>query len=858
MWSDQEDYLSNFNREQLLQSYREGKRWFAAEYQRVDSGGSIHWVQYILRLEEAPITHQVYLFLYLARVDARHAMERAVRGNVQRDAASQLYDQETIQRIAEALFAERNGGNRAVAVFQIRGLKESAQSAGVSPEQVRREIAGTLSLALGENGILGQYSADQIVILFPDIAMQEELRRQIEETVAFLRRVLFSGQACHALRFVTGVVMLSAAVANYRSMLVQAMHTCSLWLDSVSDTVAFAQESDDWGRLQMLPSEGLDRVFVRTAEMARPLSEQEKDVAFDCVSAMLTARSLDDSLIGVLKTIGIYYHADRVYLLSLVENQRAVVMNFEWTSPSKRSIQQAVSGRRLDRFPLLERCLAERAPVFLIRRNPDAPRKGDAPGQPWYFTAIPLIREQKGTGFLCIENAREHPADAALFSKLIPYLLLEKDRFQEELPVAGSVQHLMGSPDRRAYLRAVPTLTWEQFSSLGVVCLDVPGLIAINSSYGFEYSVHLLWYVAKTLTEIFPPSWIFRTGEAEFILFLPNTTREVFLGRCGRLSSILQRRYPRQIRIGRAWSDGKFLGKDLVKKAKGARQMEPAALSANTWQPAAGGGTCLRAGKNQTMRSRFTVYLQPKINMRTGDLAGAEALVRGIGVDGSIIPPVQFIDVMEADGAIRDLDLLVLEQTLAQAEQWRADGLGTVPVSVNLSRVTVTHPSTLASVLAVQSRYPDFPSQALELEITERGDEVGNTEIQKIVEQFHSCALRLALDDFGSQYANLPLFATAKFDTVKLDKDLIADVVSNPINRTLVQDIIHICQTYGMTCVAEGVETSAQVDVLLDMGCIYAQGFYYDRPMPMEEFAWKYLRAGGPGAQNEQDKEEDI
>ena len=168
---------------------------------------------------------------------------------------------------------------------------------------------------------------------------------------------------------------------------------------------------------------------------------------------------------------------------------------------------------------------------------------------------------------------------------------------------------------------------------------------------------------------------------------------------------------------------------------------------------------------------------------------------------------------------------------------------------------TISHPSTLASILALQSRYPEVPADALELEITEGGEAVDNKDLQDLVTKYHQCGLRLSLGDFGSKYANLPLFTSEKFDTVKLDRSLISQVDSNPISRELVRGIVGICKDFHMTCVAEGVETREQVAGLLDKGCAYAQGFYCDKPIPMEEFERKYLRREGelpPGEQQEE------
>ena len=113
------------------------------------------------------------------------------------------------------------------------------------------------------------------------------------------------------------------------------------------------------------------------------------------------------------------------------------------------------------------------------------------------------------------------------------------------------------------------------------------------------------------------------------------------------------------------------------------------------------------------------------------------------------------------------------------------------------------------------------------------------------MDQYRELGLRFSLDDFGSQYANIPIFTNVHFDTVKLDRHLISELSSNSINRMLIHDIIQICQVSGMTCVAEGVETQIQQDILTEIGCVYAQGYYYDRPMEADKFEEKYLRTSG-------------
>ena len=839
---ERRDFLKYFDRERLLQFFRAGHRWLCTEYRRADSGGSIRWVRHVLYLTENPASGEVYLFVYLIWLDPNHLLEPAVRREARRDPVTRLFHREAVREIAESLFSSRQEGNRAVALVQVNGLPQEPPAQGADADQTRYAVASALALATGGGCVVGQYSPNQFVVVFPSVTEKEELHHGLDETVAFLRRMLASEPACEGLRFLVGVQLAPASSAIYTTMLSQAARVCAFWWNAAADTVAFVPEDQDWNWAPLPSADREDRISVAPAAgRDLPLTEGEKDVAFLCMSAMLSARSLDASLRGVLRTVGEYYRADRVYTMMLTEGADAVIMTFEWTRAGKRSIQQVVSGVQLERFPLLKKCIAEGSPVFLDRTEPVDLAGGDAEAGPWRFAAFPLIREQRTEGFLCIENARERPENGALFSTLTPFLLQQRERFGHGERPTGTMERLMGLPDLRAYTQTVYTLTSEHYSSLGVVCLDIPGFAAVNSGQGFEYGSKMLWYVAETLKELFGSALLFRTWESEFIVFFPNTTRDVFLGRCGRLRSILQRRYPRQIRIGRAWADGVFTGRRLAGEAKAAMQVE-----------FAGGGAYgdplpirpedYSSVAEATQAGRFLVYYQPKVDMRTGALVGAEALVRAVDDGGSIVPPGRFIDFLEEDGSIRDLDLFVLDQVMAQADQWRALGMGVVPMAVNLSRVTLAYPSALASILAIQSRYPDIPASALELEITERVDGIKTSELQGIMERFHACGLHMSLDDFGSQYANFSLFTNVKFETVKLDRSLIAELTANPISRTLVRDLVQICRAYGMTCVAEGVETPEQISALLDMGCVWGQGYYYDRPMPAREFEEKYLR----------------
>ena len=210
--------------------------------------------------------------------------------------------------------------------------------------------------------------------------------------------------------------------------------------------------------------------------------------------------------------------------------------------------------------------------------------------------------------------------------------------------------------------------------------------------------------------------------------------------------------------------------------------------------------------------------------MRTGRLVGAEALARVLDEQGNLMPHMRVIESMEKEGTIQKLDYFVLDKTLETLSRWQEKGYELVNISSNFSRNTLVNPSSLASVLAILSHYPHIPQSLIELEITETAGNFENNTFSELIQRFGNYGLQFSLDDFGSSYSNMSMLANLRFHSVKLDRSMISNIAVNPVSRMIVKDIAKICASCGMLCIAEGVETEAQVKALLDNGCFYAQG----------------------------------
>ena len=402
-------------------------------------------------------------------------------------------------------------------------------------------------------------------------------------------------------------------------------------------------------------------------------------------------------------------------------------------------------------------------------------------------------------------------------------------------------------PNLRSYTNAVCTLTSDAYSSMGAVCLDIPGLPSINGSLGFAYGGEVLQCVSRALADLFGSTHLFRTWDAEFVTLCPNTTHEIFLGRCNRLRSVLECRYPKTVRVGYTWADGVFTGKELVNEARSIMRCERVPLQ---YRQDCAQGETLHSARDFIRPKRFTVYFQPKVNMTDGTVTGAEALVRGLDEKGRLVSSGRFIPEMEEKGLIRDLDLYVLNRTLAQLDQWRRKGLASLPVSVNFSRFTLSDPALPASVLAIQSQYPLLEPGLVEVEITESAGNVESKSLSDAMDRFHQLGLQFALDDFGSQYANAALLTHVKFDCLKLDRQFIISRFEEQSTRTVIEMIMDLARKLGIMTVAEGVELEEQVSFLREAGCDLIQGFYFSRPLPVEEFErYAFGRSLGAGGE---------
>lgn len=232
---------------------------------------------------------------------------------------------------------------------------------------------------------------------------------------------------------------------------------------------------------------------------------------------------------------------------------------------------------------------------------------------------------------------------------------------------------------------------------------------------------------------------------------------------------------------------------------------------------------------------QFQVYLQPKYNMDTEKIIGAEALVRWVHPERGIIPPGDFIPIFEHNGFIGQLDTYMFEETCRLLQGWIDAGKEVVSISVNLSRVGFYNPKLCENLYNIAEKY-QIPLNLLELEITETAYAADSRAIHDQIQQLRNKGFRILMDDFGSGYSSLNMLKEAPVDQIKLDMRFLS--ASDPYGRAeiILKMVIAMGDALAIPILAEGVETKNQVEMLKNYSCCLAQGYYYSRPLPVQKF----------------------
>ena len=243
--------------------------------------------------------------------------------------------------------------------------------------------------------------------------------------------------------------------------------------------------------------------------------------------------------------------------------------------------------------------------------------------------------------------------------------------------------------------------------------------------------------------------------------------------------------------------------------------------------------------------NRFVFYLQPKVDLATGLISGAEALARRVDTDGAVVGPDAFLPVMEKNGSVVELDYLIQRKVCKHMMERLFRGLPVVKTSINLSRLHIQAQDSASKLHAIAQEY-GVPPHLLEFELTETILLNEFSGAKRLCDQLRGYGYAVSIDDFGAGYAGVNILQELDFDVLKLDRKFLSN--EEPLksrNWVILPGFVHSLHKLKISTICEGVETAEQCRYLKRIGCGFAQGYYFSRPVSPEQFYNLYQTVGG-------------
>jgi diguanylate cyclase (GGDEF)-like protein/PAS domain S-box-containing protein len=478
---------------------------------------------------------------------------------------------------------------------------------------------------------------------------------------------------------------------------------------------------------------------------------------------------------------------------------------------------------------------------------------------------LPLIVADQVVGVFAL-HAREsgffHEAELRLLTELAGDVAfaIEQIGKQEQLEYLSYYDVLTGLANRQLFMERVRTHLQGAVNSgqkLALFCVDIERFKNINDSLGRPAGDTLLRLVAERLSsEAGDTSLVGRMDADHFAVVLPVIADEEDAARFVEKSvaafmnqpfTLGDATYRLACKMGIAlFPDDGEDADTLFKNAEAA--LKKAKLSGERYLFYAQKMTEMVVGRlnleNQLRtaleRDEFVLHYQPKFDAVSGELVGAEALIRWDDPRTGLVPPARFISILEETGLIREVGRWALRKAVDDYARWRKAGLPVVRIAVNLSPLQLRSKDFVAEVTQIVS-VDEHAAEGLELEITESLIMEDVRLSIATLEAIRALGIRIAIDDFGTGFSSLSYLSKLPIDTLKIDRSFVVDMADRPEGMSLVSIIINLAHSLNLTVVAEGVETDEQLRLLKLLSCNEIQGFLMSKPLAAAIFEQRFL-----------------
>lgn len=563
----------------------------------------------------------------------------------------------------------------------------------------------------------------------------------------------------------------------------------------------------------------------------------------DCIENLVMNDDFTAAVNSGLTTILEYYDADRTYIFEFQWKENLTRNTYEicrdGISPQIENLQTVpvdVVARWVDSFEDQEQnTIIFIGDVDALKDDPTHRLEYDClhPQGIKSLIAVPIFINGKLHGFLGIDNPRSH-MDALTLLTQLTYIIaneLQKRLLTEALTKKSYQDPLTGLNNRLAYDEMLDHLRGKEFP-VGVGFLDINGLKWINDTLGHDMGNKVIQKICTILNEHIEQQYIYRISGDEFVMIWPDVDYKVFMSAAKKLEAALFDE-KNIASFGFVWGKEEDTGIAVRKAEKAMQAAKNKFYAANAELKDSRPGY-LDALLQEFRDSTFIPYWQPLYSIQYNRVYGAEVLVRKIDPHGNIQAPVEFIDVMEREHMISMVDFTMLRQACELIQKWKPVWPDIV-LNVNFSRNTLMEPDFLERIDQILSETGADPAQLI-FEITESSQNIQLESLYSLLDEVKQRGISLAIDDLGTEASCLEMLYLPQISVAKIDKGLIDKAEHIDREQLVIKHFVDLCHDLNMRCVAEGIETDSQIELLKKLGCDKLQGYKIGKPMLPEDF----------------------
>lgn len=531
-------------------------------------------------------------------------------------------------------------------------------------------------------------------------------------------------------------------------------------------------------------------------------------------------RSLVEIMNDVLSTVRNYYDSEYVYYIEKEYDDVETI--YEWCAEN-------VPWQR-DKIKMLE---AEQQPKWMKQEITDTTEES--------YSIFEQIGEEE-TAILAVVGVHRGGCELSLMYAVLPFIrqaiVLQKQQKQQEY--LSYHDDLTGLLNRNSFVQYLAEAEKKERKTLGALSVDINGLKNFNKEFGRDYGDEVVIRVGEVLEEFFKSGMVFRLTGDEYLAVAEDASYEEFMKNIHAAHDKLDNISLGLVTMGYAWEKIDINVDNLVAHAENMMREEKQKYYKN-----------LKKGHHEPIikqdllqdieQGSFIVCLVPKIDVVTEEIVGAEAVVRYHHKDLGILNPEKYITLLQETRLSHHLDLYVFEEVCKTLRRWERDDIPMIPISVNFAGATLCQVDIADKMMALIEKY-HVSCEYLEVEVSESYANMNQEMLSETSNKIRKENVRVTLDHFGAKDSSISILSVMEFDGLKLDKGLVSNIVGNSRSRIVAKAVIEVCRQLGAYVCASGVETQDQLNVLNELGCNYAQGSLFNKPITIDTFEVRYLK----------------